>query len=432
MTMLVALPPQLRLRARVPVEQTGRMAWTRNGDRLLLSSAEATVILDSAAAGELERWPHPYTAFACGCDDSWVAAANARGFVDLWRFGRPRPGEPKARHAGRDGCRIWAIAFSDDDRRIFTAGEDGRVGIWRAATLDAAFFAVGGRAHDLAYDAASDAVAVAAGRSGVVLLDGTSGERRATVRPPDRATAVAWAKERLFVGTREGQLAVYDGKRLEPARATAALGLGAIAQVVPLHDGVVVEGSEAIAFVDAASGELRWRWPHGAAVAGGSLAVHAGQSALAVAVPAAMSIIEVEREPATKAAAPPTATATATGELLALHHPGDAALAAVVIEHLRAGGSQVVALTDDSRRFVDVARRAAAAIVFYGPSGPPLRHDYLVDVLETRGVRVVPVILPGGAVPEAQRRFHGAAYVCFHERIRDEDALARVARAVFR
>lgn len=428
MTMLVALPPRLRLRTRVPVEPAGRMAWTRNGDRVIASGVAGdsgepvTVILDSAIGGEVERWPHAYTAFACGADDSWVAAANARGFVDLWRFGRPRPGEPTARHGGR----INAIAFSDDNRRIFTAGDDGRVGIWRAATLDAAFVAVGGHAHNLAYDGRSDALAVAAGRSGVALLDGASGERRETVRPPDRATAVAWAGERLFVGTRDGQLAVYDGKKLEQLRATTALGVGAIAQLLPLHDGVVVEGGEAIAFVDAATGDMRWRWTHGIAVAGGSLAVHAAQSAIAVAVPAAMSILDVEREPAATGEAP------AARELLALHHPGDATLAEVVLEHLRAGGAHVVAITDDSRRFVDVARRAEAAVVFYGPSGAPLRHDYLVDVLETRGVRVVPVILPGGAVPEAQRRFHGAAYVCFHERIRDQDALARVARAVLR
>jgi hypothetical protein len=68
--------------------------------------------------------------------------------------------------------------------------------------------------------------------------------------------------------------------------------------------------------------------------------------------------------------------------------------------------------------------------VLYGPSGPPLRHDYQLDVLETHGARVVPVILPGGVVPEKQRRFHGAAYVCFHERVQDADALARVSRAV--
>jgi hypothetical protein len=91
----------------------------------------------------------------------------------------------------------------------------------------------------------------------------------------------------------------------------------------------------------------------------------------------------------------------------------------------------VIALSDDSRRFVDVSRRVSTAVILYGPSGAPLRHDYLVDVLETRGVHVVPVILPGGAVPEAQRRFHGAAYVCFHARVNDADALARVARAVF-
>ena len=89
----------------------------------------------------------------------------------------------------------------------------------------------------------------------------------------------------------------------------------------------------------------------------------------------------------------------------------------------------MVALADDSRRFVELARRATTAVVLYGPSGPPLRHDWLVDVLETRGVRVVPVILPGGAVPEAQRRFHGTAYVCFHERVHDADALARGWRA---
>src|SRR6185312_13880420 len=151
MTLLVALPSQLRLRTRVAVEPAGRMAWTRSGDRVLVATAEATSIVESATGGEVERWPYAYTCFACGWDDSYVAAANARGFVDLWRFGRPRPGEPAARHAGR----IAAIAFSDDDRRIFTAGDDGRVGIWRAATLDAAFFAVGGRAHDLAYDRAS-------------------------------------------------------------------------------------------------------------------------------------------------------------------------------------------------------------------------------------------------------------------------------------
>ena len=143
MTMLVALPPRLRLRARVPVAPAGRMAWTRNGDRLIIGGEETTVIVDSATGGEVERWPHAYTGFACGWDDSYVAAANARGYVDLWRFGRARPGEPTARHAGP----ITAIAFSDDDRRIFTAGDDGRVDIWRAATLDASFFGVGGRVH---------------------------------------------------------------------------------------------------------------------------------------------------------------------------------------------------------------------------------------------------------------------------------------------
>lgn len=428
MTMLVALPPRLRLRTRVPLTPIGRMAWTRNGDRLIVGGAEATAILESATGGEVERWPHAYTAFACGWDDTWVAAANARGYVDLWRFGQPRPGEPTARHNGR----IGAIAYSDDNRRVFTAGDDGRVGIWRAATLDAAFYAVGGRAHDLAYDGERDRLAVAAGRSGVVLLDGSNGERRGGVRPPDRATAVAWTPDLLLVGTRDGQLATYDATRLEPARPTVALGLGAIARVLRLGGGVVVEGAEAIGFVDAATGELGWKWPHGMAVAGGSLAVHVGQSAIAVAVPAALSILDVEPEaPRAAAKDAPAATAAARTELLVLQHPSDAGLARPLVEHLEQAGATVIALSDDSRRFVDVSRRISTAVILYGPSGAPLRHDYLVDVLETRGVRVVPVILPGGAVPEPQRRFHGAAYVCFHARVNDQDALTRVTRAVF-
>lgn len=420
MTMLVTMPPRLHLRARVPVAPAARLAWTRRGDRLIVGGATETLIFETATGGEpktiLDRWPHAYTAFACGWDDSYVAAANARGYVDLWRFGQPRPGEPQARHNGR----IHAIAFSDDGRRIFTAGDDGRVGIWRAATLDAAFFAVGGRADDLAWDAGSDTLAVAAGRSGVVLLDGSSGARKQGVRLAERATAVAWAGGLFFAGTRDGQLAAYDAVRLEPVRATTPLGAGAIARIVALDDAVLVEGGDAIVAVGVDDGAVQWRWTHGAAVAGGSLAVHAAQSAFAVAVPAATAIVDVER----------AARPTSAGEILALHHPSDEALAAEVVAHLRAGGAAIAPIADDSRRFVELARRAATAIVFYGPSGAPLRHDWAVDVLQTRGVRIVPVILPGGAVPEAQRRFHGAAYVCFHARVRDADALARVSRAV--
>jgi hypothetical protein len=129
--------------------------------------------------------------------------------------------------------------------------------------------------------------------------------------------------------------------------------------------------------------------------------------------------------------APAPVPAIQRGELLVLQHPSDAGMARPVLEHLEKAGAQVIALSDDSRRFVELSRRVATAVILYGPSGPPLRHDYLVDVLATRGVRVVPVVLPGAAVPESQRRFHGAAYVCFHAHVNDPDALVRVARAVF-
>jgi hypothetical protein len=428
MTLLVTLPPRLRLRARVPVAPEGRMAWTRRGDRLIVGCGTETVIVDGTSGAEVERWPRGYVAYAAGADDSWVAAATARGFIDLWRFGRPRPGEPQARHQGR----ITALAFSDDERRIFTVGEDGQLGIWRAATLEAAFFGVGARALDLAYDGASDRVAVAAGRAGVCMVDGTRGAAVGGMRPPDRATAVGWADGILYAGTREGQLAAYDAGRLEPLRPTRPLGAGAIARIVPLGQAVAVEGADALVILGAQSGREILRWRHGAAVAGGSLAVHARQNALAIAAPAATAIVEVDLADLGEPAAAPAAAATGPTavEVLAIYHPGDEALAGAVVAHLEQAGARVIDGWRDGGRFVEAARQRVTTVMLYGPSGLPPRHDYQLDVLETHGARVVPVILPGGVVPEEKRRFHGAAYVCFHERVQDADALARVSRAV--
>lgn len=419
MTVSLPLPPRLRLRARVPVAAAGRLAWTRRGDRLIVGARDATVIVDAAGGDEIERWPHAYAAFACGADDSCVAAGNARGYLDLWRFGRSRPGEPAARHGGA----VTALAFSDDGGRIFSAGEDGQIGIWRAATLDASFVAVAGPARDLAWDGASDGLAVAVGRAGVVVLDGHGRARGNVARPPDRTTAVAWAGGLLFAGTRDGRLAAWDAGRLEPARATVDLGLGAIARLLPLGTHVAVEGADAIAVLDAAGGRELLRWTHGGARAGGSLAAHAGLRALAVAVPTGTAILDVDLDE------PPARIVT---EVLALYHPSDAALAGAVLQHLERAGARIRDAALEPRAVGEAARRGAVAVVLYGPSGPAPRHDYSLDVLATRGARVVPVILPGGAVPEPQRRFHGAAYVCFHERIQDDDALARVTRAVLR
>lgn len=417
MTLLVTLPPALRLRSRVATEPAARMAFSRHGDRLIVGGANSTVIIDTADGREVERWPRAYTGFACGLDDSCVAAATPRGYLDLWRFGAARPGEPRARHEGR----VRALAFSADDGRLFTAGDDARVGCWRAATLEAAFWPVGGRALDLAHDGGSDALAVALGRGGVVILDGKSGARRAAVRPPDRATAVAWVAALLAVGTREGQLALYDARRLEPAWPTAPLGLGALWRLLPLGGELVVEGQDGLAVLDAASGRERLRWTGSVGREGGTAAVHAGQHAIACAVPAGAALLDLAAAPAAAASA---------GEVLALYHAGDAALCRPVLAALAGAGAHLVDAGEDPRRLVEAVRGGAACVLLYGPSGPWPRHDWQLDVLEARGAHIVPVILPGGVVPEAQRRFHGAAYVCFHERVQDADALARVRRAL--
>ena len=50
------------------------MAWTRNGDRVIVPGAGETAIVETASGAIVERWPHAYTAFACNRDDSQVAA----------------------------------------------------------------------------------------------------------------------------------------------------------------------------------------------------------------------------------------------------------------------------------------------------------------------------------------------------------------------
>ena len=301
----------------MPIVPTGRMCWSRRGQRLIVPGANSVFFVDGQSGAEVERWPHAYTAFACGAEEGWVAAAHARGSMEVRNAGRPWAWDPSARHAGH----IRAVACSDDERRIFSAGEDGRVGLWRTAAREVAFFPVGGRAHDLAYDASSDTLAVAAGRAGVVLLDGSSGAQQRTVRPPDRATALAWLGDILFVGTRDGQLAAYDARRLEPVRPTAPLGLGTIARLLPLGDGLVVEGSDAVALLDAQTGVERWRFSPGATVAGGSIAVHAGTRALAIAVAGGSALVELDDS--AQSDTDDAAVAAATAEAPCRHRGAD-------------------------------------------------------------------------------------------------------------
>jgi len=431
-TLQVTLPPELRLRLRLPLAPVGRLAWSRRGDRLLVSAVDHalpapalggapvpdTLVVDAVRGDVVERWPgYWYRAMGCAAEDGWVAAGNDLGGIDRWRFGQARPEPGPARHQGR----IEALVFAADGRRLYSAGADGRVGCWDTSSWEARFWDVGGRPLDLAHDGAGDALVVATGRTGALVLDGQSGRPRGSVRAPGRVTTVAFANDGalLLAGTRAGQLVRYDAARLAPLGPSAQLGIGPIGRLAALGGLLVAEGGDGVAVLAAESGRVLAQWRNGATLPGGTLAVDTAQRAFAVALPAGLAIVEVllpDPEP--------------PEDVVATYHPNDAPAVAVVLAHLRAAGAGISDGAHDSRALVAAARRGATAVMFYGPSGPAPRHDYQVDVLRTHKVRTVPVILPGGFVPEGQRAFHLATYVCFHGVLHDGDSLDRVARAV--
>lgn len=430
-TLQVALPPMLRMRQRLPLQVVGRMAWTRRGDRLIASGFDLerrerdsegaavrdTLVVDAVTGEIVERWSgYWYCAIGVAIHDSYVAGANDAGFIDMWRFGRAQPGWPKQQHQGR----IGALVFTADERRFFSGGDDGRVGAWSAGAWEARFWDVGAPVRDLAHDGARDLLAIASARPSVQLVDGGDGQRRGSVRAPGRATAVGFGGEgSLYVGTREGQLGRFDVERGQAMGASRPLGLGPVWRILPMGELVVVEAGDGVVIVDGKSGVERARWRTGAESTGATLAVEPSQRAFAVAVPAGVAIIDSDLGPLPEPV-----------DVVALYHPSDGDAANVVLAHLTAAGARVSDVVRDPRALVAAARRGATAVVFYGPAGPAPRHDYEVDVLLAHDAPAVPIILPGGAVPEPQRVFHPASYVCFHGRLHDDDALARITRAV--
>ncbi len=430
-TLQVALPPVLRMRQRLALQTVGRMAWSRRGDRLIVSGFDLekrprdsegtlvrdTVVVDAVTGEVVERWAgYWYCAIGVAVNDSYVAGANDAGFIDMWRFGRAQPGWPKQQHDGR----IGALVFCDDERRFFSGGDDGRVGAWSAGAWEARFWDVGAPVRDLAHDGKRDLLAIASARPSVHLVDGASGQRRGSVRAPGRATAVGFSDGGiLYVGTREGQLGRFDAERGQALEPSTPLGFGPVWRILPLGELVVAEASDGVIIVDGKSGVERARWRTGAESTGATLAVEPAQRAFALAVPAGVAIIDTELGPLAEPV-----------DVVALYHPDDAEAAQVVLARLTEAGARVTDVARDPRALVAAARRGATAVVFYGPAGPAPRHDYEVDVLLAHDAPTVPIILPRGAVPEAQRVFHPASYVCFHGYLHDEDALARITRAV--
>jgi hypothetical protein len=413
-----AWPALLQPRVRVPIAAAGRIAWTRRGERIAFGGRDALVVADALDGKVLGRFPatRPYSAVACARNDAYLVCGDSGGGIDMFRLDVGRPGSPAAQHRAR----VNAVTFSGDDWRFFTASDDGSVGRFAAASWEARFFDVGAAALDIAQRGAGERLAVALGRGGVALLSG-AGKRERMLQPPGRALAVAFSSDEklLFVGTREGRLHGYDTRTLAAALPSLDAGIGPIARILPLGDALVLEGGGgALLILDGDSGQelMRVRL----SVGSGTLAVHAGQRALAISVGDSVLICDVDLGDAGR-------TAREDGATVALVPPGEAAAARHVILWLRERG---VALIEpgDRRALVAAARHADRALIFYGPSGAP--QAWQLDLFHHRGVHVVPVVLPGGVVPEEERALPPLSYVCFGERVEDPDALLRVERAL--
>jgi hypothetical protein len=371
----------LRPRSTIGGAVTGRIGWTRSGERLVFGSSDGArcslVVVSTADGSVVERFSamRPYVAVAAARDDAYFVCADAAGGIDLVRPGVVRHGAPPVAHRGR----INAVTFSADDRWFYTASDEGTVARFTAATWEARVFDAGGAALDVA-ELDGGRIAVALGKGGLVILE-SGGRRLHAPAIVGRVTSVAVVGDALVAGTREGRLHFLDAATIA-ARGAIELGVGPIARVAALAGCALVEGGLGIvALVD---GAMRER---GRMLAGGAatLAVHAGSRAFAVAGKSGVLVGEAEL-PVAEIEAPRT---------LAIFAPADADAARDVIAVLRERGLSLDIATD-RRAIADASRSFARAVIFYGRDDS---HGWTRDLLRARGVAVVPVALPGGTIP---------------------------------
>jgi WD40 repeat protein len=117
---------------------TGRVwsiAVSRDGQRLITGSGDATARIWDAATGRLLLPPLQHgaevTAVAISTNGQMMATAcGLAGEVTLWDAVSGRELQKSSGHTGR----VWSVVITPDGQRIVTAGEDGLVKIWDAAS----------------------------------------------------------------------------------------------------------------------------------------------------------------------------------------------------------------------------------------------------------------------------------------------------------
>ncbi|HEU0037148.1 MAG TPA: serine/threonine-protein kinase [Kofleriaceae bacterium] len=184
--------------------------------RVVTASQDGTARVWDITRGIAIRW-HDLHAAVNGvaiASTGAIAAVRDDGKVDLWAPGAREPSVLRD-HMGR----LYAVAFSVDGTRLYTAGEEPEILAWNVATATRVG-ALGPHADTIrALAAAPDGSLASAGDEGIVRVWSAAGRLVRELGVPGGVTALAYAGDgTLFAVGSDGDLSVWRAGATQPVR----------------------------------------------------------------------------------------------------------------------------------------------------------------------------------------------------------------------